>query len=455
LDNQQTQVVVIGAGVAGLLAAYRLAQAGLDCILVEGRAQADWGSSHCVELDMGTILNGILPAPSAQAQLYSGDHGTDILSPTGRFGFNLSPVPVVMIRLGAYEKELLAMVREAGVQTRFGLSVAGLTPGLSTRSVTAHCETKRGKLVIHADLAVVATGNSFRLDRDLYAHFHLRRRLVNSDYLIARQEVRHLRRSHWQLGTGTPPPGMSVFNIGIAGPISTMAIWVSSDLTRMSLLAGSIPGDGCTHPSSLLSEYTRAHPFTGKIISAGIDSIPIRRPLDSLAGPGVVLIGNAASQVYPMTGCGVSLSGYASQLLAQAAREYCLGGRKPQSLWHYNAGYQRKWGSRQASSEVFVRGLRHFPEAQALMDKLFELGLTCAQDYLRNLTLGPAFPTAAQALGRIGPSIKLRGDIGRRMARIVAQSVAIHEAYRRFYPVDANPAQAQDFARRTDLLLRF
>jgi flavin-dependent dehydrogenase len=450
VEKLRTQVAVVGAGMAGLLAATRLTEAGLDCVVLEKRPRRAWGSRFCIEIDSGSILNGILPAPGPDVVIHEGESGADILSPGGRHGFNVTPLPVHFVRLWRYERQLLQAALDKGVDCWFGAEVASLGRDMKERPTLEVVQGDRSRTLV-SDLVVLATGNSHRFDRELYAHFHLRRRVANDDFLEAWQEL-------WRTDpsglAGAAPRGLSAYRVGNEGPVSTLGVWTSPDGSLGALLAGTVVADGWRPPRELLRLEREAlgEGWTRRLTAGGM-SIPVRRPVESLVAPGIAVIGHSGCQVYPLTGCGVSLIGRAAQELAEPARLYCQEGRRVEALWPYNERYQRGPGARQAASEVFVRWMRGSPWGSGLVERLFELGLTRAQDYLRSLELGPAVPGLLAMAGRLPGALRLEGDKARYVAGMMARSVAIGEAYGRFYPSVPDMARVRSFAARAERLL--
>jgi digeranylgeranylglycerophospholipid reductase len=441
----------VGAGAAGLLAALRLTEAGLDCVLLEARGRGQWGSRYAIELDSGSVLNGILPAPVESAVLHEGRAGADLCPPSRNHCRSVTPLPVYAVRLWKYQRQLLELVKRAGVEVRFDCQVTNVGLDDRGRTILSVVQGDRRQGLV-ADLAVLASGNDHRFDRELYAHFHLRRKILEREYLQAQHDIWEIDASTVD-GNSLSPPGVVNYVIGNEGPISTLGIWISPDKRVAGMLAGSLPVDGYRPPSELLKE-ARSGPirFTRRLSGAS-GHIPVRRPIESLVAPGLALLGHSGCQVYPMTGCGLGLFGHAALLLAEAARDYCRSGRKFEYLWRYNHGYQSEFGARQAASQVFLEAIRKSPWGSGLIDRLFELGLSRADDYLRSLDLGPVVPAPLEMFRRLPGALALEGDKGRYLTAAMVRAVALSQAYRHFYPRQPDVAKVRSFSARTSMLV--
>jgi len=91
-------------------------------------------------------------------------------------------------------------------------------------------------------------------------------------------------------------------------------------------------------------------------MGGGLD--PTRRPIDKLVGNGVVLIGDAASLVNPISGGGIGSSMksgfYAGQAIIGALKE---GDASQEALWGYARIYMSSDGMKQAKLDIFRRFL--------------------------------------------------------------------------------------------------
>lgn len=81
--------------------------------------------------------------------------------------------------------------------------------------------------------------------------------------------------------------------------------------------------------------------------------IPTRRPLKTLVGNGIVVLGDAAAAVNPIHGGGIGQALLTAELASKAiTKAFEIGDFSEETLWEYNLLYMKEWGFRQAQLDV-------------------------------------------------------------------------------------------------------
>lgn len=116
-----------------------------------------------------------------------------------------------------------------------------------------------------------------------------------------------------------------------------------------------IQGSSQVNPKKVYEKFISSFEFINesKLLSKGGGVVPVRHPIDSLVSNGLMLVGDAASQVNPMHGGGIGFSMRGGYYAAKVAIESIKNKSWDiNALWKYNVIYMKDMGAKQASLEV-------------------------------------------------------------------------------------------------------
>lgn len=396
---RKTQVCVLGGGTAGSAVARFASEAGLDVVCVDqrprDRAGARWvnGIPNWTwdEVGLEKPLEPELRGNSQRFHLVAGMDGP-------RISVEGHQSQEVDMRLLA--ERLRSGAEAAGAEFLFDTTVNNVADGVVS------C----GALTIESEFIVDASGlgGCNLLENE---------KVKKADICAAAQEVRgcdSVEGLEFFAKNGARDHEALCFS-GVAGGFSILNVHLRGDL--INILTGSVPGDG--HPSGrkMLDNFVASRPWIGARQFGGSAAIPIRRPFDTLARGRVAAVGDAACQVFPAHGSGITPQLLAAKMLAT----HIAGG---EGLEGYEREYQRTWGGLSASYDVF----RKFSQHLALEDLagLMEAGIMTPEtsrtaieqrlpevpapsqikDYARGLAQQPAL--AAQLLKVAGAMLAVR-----------------------------------------------
>ncbi len=149
--NRKCQVLVVGAGPGGYVAAIRAAQLGLDTIIVEGEKAG------------GVCLNvGCIPSKAIihAAERYEAlrKHSSE----GGHMGISLNESPVLQMNGIVEWKDGIVQRLTKGVETLLKNAGAELINGWATFSSSKLCtvKTEEGEISIEAENVIIATGST-------------------------------------------------------------------------------------------------------------------------------------------------------------------------------------------------------------------------------------------------------------------------------------------------------
>lgn len=156
-------VVIIGAGPAGIHAAFLLAQAGLEVVLFE--AQSRIGERAICSGVVGDEAFGRFDLPTQP--ILSDIRCIQAISPSGRKLEHKTEAPLArVIDKGEFNRALAQRALDAGVNLRLGCWVNSLQVGKHSVEVQYRSE-EEGPATLHAQVAVITTGVNGSLNRAL------------------------------------------------------------------------------------------------------------------------------------------------------------------------------------------------------------------------------------------------------------------------------------------------
>jgi geranylgeranyl reductase family protein len=345
-------VIVVGAGTAGCLAAKTTAEAGLKVCIIERKRREEIGEKICGDaLGEHHLKNLCLEKPQG-GELEKRIEGIKIYSPDLETVFAVEHEDFVgyLLNRRLFGQWLLKKALDAGAvlfdsaQFLEPIIERGFAVGVSAKNLKTN-ETLRlgGKVILDASgfLAVIRR----KLPREMGIENEIAKEDVEACYREIRelkQESRDGRYCEIYLNQNVTPGGYTwIF------PKSGAKVNVGLGVC----MRGKFP-----NPKAQFYKHVLAKPlFEGSLLlNGGAWYDPTRRPLDNMVGNGVAILGDAACLVNPIHGGGIGpsmLSGYlAGKTLIEALEK---GDVSQESLWVYNCRYMKMYGTKQAGLDVF------------------------------------------------------------------------------------------------------
>ncbi len=332
-------VVVIGLGSAGAAAARACARAGLRVHAVDASPPERAGAHWVNGVALWCFDEGGVSRPEGAERL-AGSDVFHLVAGWGPHRLTLRSVGHAEVDMRLLVRRLHAEARAAGARLEGGRRVRGAEEDAEGVTVDTDAGPIRGRWLVDASgLRGAGLGP--------------RSPVPAAAICVGAQEVRALAdaaaaRAYF-VDHGVRPGEILCFT-GVAGGFSIVNVSLELDLDepRLSILTGSIPGNG--HPSGvrLLEDFVRQHGWVGDRVFGGARPIPLAAPPAAMARGRIALLGDAARQVFAGHGSGIGMQLIAARVLAEAL----AGGGTP---WDYNARFQRGWGGELAASAVFAR----------------------------------------------------------------------------------------------------
>ncbi|MBS7647144.1 NAD(P)/FAD-dependent oxidoreductase [Candidatus Bathyarchaeota archaeon] len=345
-------VVVVGAGTAGCLAAKTAAEAGLKVCIIERKSQREIGEKICGDALGEHHLKALGLTPPQHGELEKQIEGVKIYSPDLETVFTVKHEDFsgYLLNRRLFGQWLLKLAMDEGAtlydstQCLEPVIEKGYVIGVSAKNM------KTGeKLRFEGKTIVDASGFLAVIRRKLPREMMIENEILKEDVEACYREIRQLKqettdKSYCEiyLNQKVTPGGYTwIFYKGSAKVNAGLGICMRGDFP---------------HPKKQFYDYVLTKPIFEEslLLHAGAWYDPTRRPLDNMVGNGVIITGDAACLVNPIHGGGIGpsmLSGYlAGKTIVEALGK---GDVSQNSLWSYNLKYMENYGTKQAGLDVF------------------------------------------------------------------------------------------------------
>jgi len=345
-------VIVVGAGTAGCVAAKTVAEAGLNVCLIERKKKEEIGEKICGDaLGEHHLKNLGLEIPQG-GEFEKRIEGIKIYSPDLETVFTVGHEDFVgyILNRRLFGQWLLKKTLDENVvlfdstQCLEPAIEKGFVNGVLVKDLkTGKSKRLCGKVVLDA------SGFVSVIRRKLPKEMCIEKEVANEDVEACYREIRQLKQEtentkycEIYLSQKATPGGYAwIFPKGGAKVNTGLGI----------CMRGKFP-----NPKNQFYKHILTKPiFEGSLLlNGGAWYDPTRKPLDNMVGNGVAIIGDAACLVNPIHGGGIGpsmLSGYlAGKTIIKAFEK---GDVSQKSLWPYNCKYMEMYGAKQAGLDVF------------------------------------------------------------------------------------------------------
>lgn len=345
-------VIIVGAGTAGCLAAKTAAEAGLKVCLIDRKRREEIGEKICGDA-LGEHHLKILRLEEPQnGELEKRIEGIKIYSPDLETFFKIKHEDFVgyLLNRHLFGQWLLRKALRGGTtlldstQCLKPIVKEGFVTGLFAKNLrTGEIVRLVGKVIVDASGFIGVIRKKLPVEMDID------KEVANEDVEVCYREIRKLKQEtentsycEIYLNQRVTPGGYTwIFPKGGARVNSGLGV----------CMRGQFP-----NPKEQFYKHILTTPlFEGSLLlNGGVWYDPTRRPLDNMVGNGVIITGDAACLVNPIHGGGIGpsmLSGFfAGKTIIEALNK---GEVDQKSLWPYNYRYMETYGKKQAGLDVF------------------------------------------------------------------------------------------------------
>lgn len=334
--NDRYDVVVVGAGPAGSMAARAAARSGANVLLLDRRRELG------VPVQCGEALSedplkdlGIKPDPRWIA---GRTNAVKIVSPSG-IAVRISEKKIVgkmgyILDRKVFDKHLAMLAAKEGADVMVGTVVDGLLmENDNIKGIKAH--GIEGRLEFLADVVIAADGVGSRVAR--WAGFSTALKLVDIESGVQFQMVGiDLESSftmEFYLGSKIAPGGYA---------------WIFPKGEDMANVGLGVLGSRAERPAiEYLQDFVKKTPGLkkGKIIEINGGGVPVGGPIKKTVEDNLLIIGDAARQVNALTGGGIDFAMRAGDIAGDvAAKAVAEGDVSEKRLNEYEKRWREKMG---------------------------------------------------------------------------------------------------------------
>ena len=349
---EKFDVVIVGAGTAGCMTAKTSAEKGLKVCLIDRKKASEIGKKICGDAIGKHHFDELnLEKPSGE-ELERKILGVKVYSPDQQTAFTVKGEGLhgYLVNRYLFGQRLLKTAVDNGATLLDSTQVLepivekNFVVGVLAKKIDSN-EKKR----IFGKIVVDASGYSAVLRSKLPPEIGVDTKVDKDEIEVCHREIRELNEEieesdfcHIYLNQEIAPGGY---------------VWIFPEKNkRVNVGLGvAMKGNFPNPKERLYSHVLNKELFKGSsIIDKGAWFVPTRRPLSSMVGNGIIVVGDAACQVNPIHGGGMGPSMVGGKLAGETAAEALeKGDTSREGLWQYNVRYMKWYGVKQAGLDIF------------------------------------------------------------------------------------------------------
>jgi len=345
-------VIVVGAGTGGCLAAKTVAEAGINVCMIDQKPEQKIGDKVCGDAIGKHHFDNINLVHPSGAELDQKMEGIKVYSPDMETVVTVKGEGIhgYLVNRQLFGQRLLKEAKDAGAILFDSTIVTepiiknGYVVGVLTKDL------KTGeKSEIVAQVVVDASGHSAVLRKKLPPELGIETEVKDEDVEVCYREIREVKET-------ISDPGFCKIYLDLQRfPGGYCWIFPKSS-TTVNVGLGVAMTKGFPNPKKLYHEFVLSMPlFKGsRALTGGGGLVPTRRPISCMVGNGVVIVGDAACQVNPIHGGGIGPSMMAGvkagEVIIKALEK---GDVSQRGLWSYTGMFMELYGAKQAGLDVF------------------------------------------------------------------------------------------------------
>ena len=345
-------VVVVGAGTGGCLAAKTVAEAGFDVCLMDRKREQDIGDKVCGDAIGKHHFDTLgLDYPTGK-ELERKIVGVKIYSPNMKIAIDVKGEGLhgYIVNRRLFGQRLLKKAVKAGAT--FLESTQAVEPIIKdhfVNGVLARNIETGNNVSLFGQVVVDASGFSAVLQKKLPPEIGVDANVSREDVVICYREIREVKEQIAE------PDFCEIYLNQKLVPGGYFWIFPEGG-TKVNVGLGVAMSKGFPNPKNRLYGNVLSMPFFkgSSILGGGGGHVPTRRPINCMVGNGILIVGDAACQVNPIHGGGMGPSMMGGTIAGETIIEALeTGDVSLDKMWSYNVRYMQSYGAKQAGLDIF------------------------------------------------------------------------------------------------------
>jgi digeranylgeranylglycerophospholipid reductase len=345
-------VIIVGAGSGGCLAAKTVAQAGFEVCMVDRKREEDIGDKVCGDAIGKHHFENLNLAHPTGEELEQKIDGIKIYSPNMETVVNIKGEGVhgYLVNRQLFGQRLLKDAKDAGATFLDStLAADSLIKKWYVTGIVAKDLKSGKKFEMSARVVVDASGYSAVLRKRLPPEIGIKREVKNEDVVVCYREIREVKKQ-------ISDPSFCEIYLNLKH-VPGGYYWIfPKSPTKVNVGLGVAMTEGFPNPKNLFHDIILSMPFfnDSRALTGGGGHVPTRRPLSSMVGNGVLIVGDAACQVNPIHGGGIGSSmmggAKAGEVINEALERENMS---REGMWSYTGKFMEVYGAKQAGLDIF------------------------------------------------------------------------------------------------------
>jgi len=342
-------IVVVGAGVAGCIAACKAAELGSKVCLIDQKPRSKIGDKVCGDAISKSHFDELKISYPSGEELACRIKGILVYSPDLSAVYNVRGEGFIVNRL-SFGQRLMNRALNAGALLYDNVAAVELIiEENSVKGVKVRNLAKDEIIEVHGKVTIDASGFHSLLRRKLPPEWHIESNVAGEDVVLCYREIRKLKDEL------KDPNYCKIYLNQAVAPSGYIWVFPKSG-TKVNIGLGVQKKEGFVNPKTqfykcILSQPTYA---SSKLEHGGGGEVPTRKPIDRLVANGLMLAGDSACQANPLHGGGIGPAMVAGLLAAETAvKALEIGDFSQKSLWPYNLKFMNSVGAKHAGLDVF------------------------------------------------------------------------------------------------------